>query len=114
MKRKGVLTAQDIQAAVDAAGLELARAGIEEKLCVPFRLALEEVLLLYRNKLGESAPYTLICNKNTQYLFSFIEMGDYYRRSICRKKKWGVENLVETKMHDFVNVSPFYLIVLNA
>ncbi len=73
MKRKGVLTAQDIQAAVDAAGLELARAGIEEKLCVPFRLALEEVLLLYRNKLGEGAPYTLMCNKRR---------GDLYVRLI--------------------------------
>ena len=63
VRRKGVLTAQDIQAAVDAAGLELARAGIEEKLCIPFRLALEEILLLYQNKLGEGAPYTLSCNK---------------------------------------------------
>ena len=52
---KGTLSAQEIDRVVEAAQTELARAGIEERTRLCFRLALEDILLLYRDHLGEVA-----------------------------------------------------------
>ena len=59
VKIKGTLRGQEIAQAVDAATTELERAGIEDKLRLIFRLAIEEILLLYREHSGESTPFSL-------------------------------------------------------
>ena len=59
VKIKGTLRGQEIAQAVDAATTELERAGIEDKLRLIFRLAIEEILLLYRERSGESTPFSL-------------------------------------------------------
>jgi len=59
MKYRGNLTKAIIVRAIAAGRAELERAGIEDKICMAYRLALEEVLLIYREKLGEDTSFTL-------------------------------------------------------
>ena len=59
MKIKGTLSRQEIARVVGAAQTELTRSGIEDKLCLCFQLALEEILLIYRDRLGEEARLCL-------------------------------------------------------
>ena len=59
VKIKGALREHEIAQAVDAAATELERAGIEDKLRLIFRLALEEILLLYRERSSEDTPFSL-------------------------------------------------------
>lgn len=59
VKIKGALHEHEIAQAVDAAATELERAGIEDKLRLIFRLALEEILLLYRERSSEDTPFSL-------------------------------------------------------
>ena len=59
MKYRGTLTNQEITRAVEAGRTELERAGIEDKVCLAYRFALEEVLLIYKDQIGEGKPFTL-------------------------------------------------------
>ncbi len=59
MNRRGTLSAGEIARAIDLAETELARAGIEEQLRLCFRLCVEEILLSYRERLGENAGFSL-------------------------------------------------------
>ncbi len=63
MKIKGLLQLQQIEQTIDAAQTELEREGIEEKLCLVFRLALEEILLIYRERFGGDAAFSLCFRK---------------------------------------------------
>ena len=59
MTIRGTLNRQEIARVTGAAQSELARAGIEERSCLCFQLSLEEILLLYRDRLGEGARLCL-------------------------------------------------------
>ena len=59
MKYSGELTNSDITRIIGKAGTETERAGIEEKLVLAFRLTLEELLLKYKERLGEKVPFTI-------------------------------------------------------
>ncbi|MBR2854270.1 MAG: ABC transporter ATP-binding protein, partial [Clostridia bacterium] len=59
MKYNGKLTNSEIARIIGKAGTETERAGIEEKLVLAFRLTLEEVLLKYKEQLGEGLPFTI-------------------------------------------------------
>ena len=59
MKYSGKLTNSDITRIIGKAGTEAERAGIEEKLVLTFRLTLEELLLKYKERFGEEAPFSV-------------------------------------------------------
>lgn len=59
MKHHGILTNQEIAKAIEIAGTELERAGIEDKICLVYRFALEEILLIYQEQIGEGVPFTI-------------------------------------------------------
>ena len=59
MKHHGILTNQEIAKAIEIAGTELKRAGIEDNICLVYRLALEEILLNYQEQIGEGVPFTI-------------------------------------------------------
>ena len=59
MTIKGTLNEQEIARVVGIAQTELARVGIEEKSRLYFQLSLEEILLLYRDRLGDGARLCL-------------------------------------------------------
>jgi len=59
MKHHGILTNQEIAKAIEIAGTELERAGIEDNICLVYRLSLEEILLNYQEQMGEGVPFTI-------------------------------------------------------
>ncbi len=59
MVLKGTLSPQSINHTGDAARFELERAGIEGKLCTSCRLAMEEILLIYQERFGEDARFSV-------------------------------------------------------
>lgn len=63
MKIKGLLQSHQIEQAIDEAQTELARAAIEEKLCLMFRLSLEEILLIYRERFDGNTAFSLRIHK---------------------------------------------------
>ena len=63
MKLKGSLSPEEIASAIEKTALELEREGVAADQRLRFRLSLEEVLLYYRQKLGDSAPFSLNCRK---------------------------------------------------
>ena len=63
MKLAGTLTEQNIAQTVDEARAEMERAGIEDRLRLAFGLALEEILLIYRERCGEAIPYAVRIQK---------------------------------------------------
>ena len=63
MKIKGLLQSQQIKQAIGDAQTELARAGIEDRLCLVFRLSLEEILLIYSERFGGNTAFSLRFHK---------------------------------------------------
>ena len=63
MKLAGCLCPDTIASAIERAMAELEREGVPQEAGLRFRLSLEEVLLFYREKLGETAPFSLNCRK---------------------------------------------------
>ncbi len=63
MKFTGCLSPEKITEAIESAASELEREGVAPESTLRFRLSLEEVLLFYREKLGEGAPLSLNCLK---------------------------------------------------
>ena len=59
----GKLINTDIAGVLDVVQTELERRGIEDKICMYYRLALEEMLLVYRDHLGDQAAFTLLLRK---------------------------------------------------
>ena len=59
MKIRGLLQPHQIEQAIGAAQTELARVGIEEKLCLTFRLSLEEILLICRERFDANTAFSL-------------------------------------------------------
>lgn len=75
MKYRGKLTNEEIVRVVEASKTELERAGIEEKICLAYRLALEEVLLIYRERLGEDAAFTISYRKISGNLVTYLTVA---------------------------------------
>ena len=61
MKFKGVLNATDIDKAVTLAGDELEKLGAGEKASIVGRLAIEEILLIFRENFGPEQPFKIFC-----------------------------------------------------
>ena len=65
MNYKGILNAENIDKAVSLAGNELEKLGTGEKAAVIGRLAIEEILLIYREHFGSDYPFRVICQTVT-------------------------------------------------
>ncbi len=75
MKIKGKMTPEDIGKAVEQTSLELEREGVASELRLRFRLSLEELLLLYKDEAGETAPFTVVCRKRHGDLFVLLSVS---------------------------------------
>lgn len=63
MKYAGCLCPDNIASAIEGAAAELEREDVPQETGLRFRLSLEEVLLFYREKFGETAPFSMDCRK---------------------------------------------------
>lgn len=75
MRYHRILTRDGIVETIEKAATELARAGVEEKPCVAFRIALEELLLTYRDHIGENAAFLLRLRKRRGTLNVFLTVA---------------------------------------
>ena len=63
MKYAGCLCPDNIASAIEGAAAELEREDVPRETGLRFRLSMEEVLLFYREKFGETAPFSMDCRK---------------------------------------------------
>lgn len=75
MRRRGNLSGQNIDHTVEALCIELERAGIESRLRTAFRLTLEEILLIYRDRFGQDAPYGVRLWKHNGDLYVLLRIA---------------------------------------
>ena len=59
MTAKGILNPQEIMKAVDRSGDELERLGAGERASLLGKLAIEEILLIFQEKLGTEASFRI-------------------------------------------------------
>ncbi len=59
MTFRGGLSAESIDRVTDQTRAELERAGIEDRLCTACQIAMNEILLIYREHCGEEAQYSV-------------------------------------------------------
>ena len=102
MKITGCLHPDDIASAIEKIALEMERQGVAPEQRLRFRLSLEEILLSYREKLGEETPFSLQCRKYQGDLLADLKVSGAEYNPLAEK------NLMHDRITENLDVLPVW------